>query len=112
MTTASTANHVRPITLGDAAFDPPIAAPDGDDPALFDARVLTLLFTAARAGGYKQELWQASATIGADGLRHAPGGLYGMVPDRQSGGVPAPLLQLELDGDRSAVRVALPESVA
>jgi levansucrase len=40
--------------------------------ALFDKGVLTLFFTAAgtaaRAGGYQQELWSASAAIGADGL--------------------------------------------
>lgn len=39
--------------------------------ALLDAGVLTLFFTAAgsaaRPGGYSQELWSASATIGADG---------------------------------------------
>lgn len=40
--------------------------------ALCDAGVLTLFFTAAgsaqRAGGYQQELWSASAPVGADGL--------------------------------------------
>jgi levansucrase len=40
--------------------------------ALLDGDVLTLFFTAAgtadKAGGYQQELWQATATIGADGL--------------------------------------------
>lgn len=40
--------------------------------ALFDKGVLTLFFTAAgtseRAGGYRQELWAAHASIGADGL--------------------------------------------
>lgn len=40
--------------------------------ALFDAGVLTLFFTAAglaaRRGGYQQQLWQASASIGADGM--------------------------------------------
>ena len=40
--------------------------------ALLDAGVLTLFFTAAgtaaKAGGYQQQLWQANATIGADGL--------------------------------------------
>ncbi|WP_296718559.1 glycoside hydrolase family 68 protein [Erythrobacter sp.] len=40
--------------------------------ALLDAGVLTLFFTAAgtaaRSHGYQQELWQASALIGADGL--------------------------------------------
>ncbi|TAD74992.1 MAG: hypothetical protein EAY70_11110 [Sphingomonadales bacterium] len=39
--------------------------------ALYEAGVVTLFFTAAgtaaRAGGYQQELWQASARIGADG---------------------------------------------
>ncbi len=42
--------------------------------ALLDGEVLTLFFTAAgtsaRAGGYQQHLWQACATIGADGLPH------------------------------------------
>lgn len=42
--------------------------------ALLDGDTLTLFFTAAgtsaRAGGYQQHLWQASATIGADGLPH------------------------------------------
>lgn len=40
--------------------------------ALLDKGVLTLFFTAAgtaaRAGGYQQDLWQASASMGADGL--------------------------------------------
>lgn len=40
--------------------------------ALLDNGVLTLFFTAAgtaaRAGGYQQQLWQASAPIGNDGL--------------------------------------------
>ncbi len=40
--------------------------------ALFDDGLLTLFFTAAgtatRANGYQQQLWQASARIGADGL--------------------------------------------
>jgi len=39
--------------------------------ALYDRGVLTLFFTAAgtatRSGGYQQELWAASATVGADG---------------------------------------------
>jgi levansucrase len=102
--------------------------------------------------------WSTQTTTFAPDLRHAPGGLYGMVadrldgewrplngtglvlanpadcplqtyswfvdaslmvcsfvdmlPDGQFGGVPAPLLQLELDGDRSAVRVLQPESAA
>lgn len=40
--------------------------------ALLDNGVLTLFFTAAgtsdRAGGYQQELWEAKASIGTDGL--------------------------------------------
>lgn len=40
--------------------------------ALLDAGVLTLFFTAAgtaaKAGGYQQQLWQANAPIGSDGL--------------------------------------------
>ncbi len=40
--------------------------------ALFDDGVMTLFFTAAgtaaKAGGYQQQLWQASAAVGADGL--------------------------------------------
>lgn len=39
--------------------------------ALYDAGTVTLFFTAAgtaaRAGGYQQELWSASAPVGADG---------------------------------------------
>ncbi len=102
--------------------------------------------------------WSTQTATFAPDLRHAPGGLYGMVadrldgewrplngtglvlanpvdrplqtyswfvdaslmvcsfvdmlPDGQFGGVPAPLLQLELDGDRSAVRVLQPEGAA
>jgi len=40
--------------------------------ALFDQGVMTLFFTAAgsaaKAGGYQQQLWQARAQVGADGL--------------------------------------------
>ncbi len=96
--------------------------------------------------------WSTQTVTFAPGLRHAPGGLYGMVadsmagpwrpvngtglvlanpadrpqqtyswfvdasltvcsfvdvlPDGSFGGVPAPLLQLELDGDRASVRAA------
>jgi levansucrase len=94
--------------------------------------------------------WSTQTATFADGLRHAPGGLYGMVadsmagpwrplngtglvlanpadrpqqtyswyvdasltvcsfvdalPDGRFGGVPAPLMQLELDGTRAALR--------
>jgi levansucrase len=102
--------------------------------------------------------WSTQTATFADGLRHAPGGLYGMVadsmqgpwrplngtglvlansddrpqqtyswfvdasltvcsfvdvlPDGTFGGVPAPLLQLELDGDRSSLRAFAPETAA
>jgi levansucrase len=102
--------------------------------------------------------WSTQTATFADGLRHAPGGLYAMVadsmagpwrplngtglvlanpadrpqqtyswfvdasltvcsfvdvlPDGTFGGVPAPLLQLELDGDRSSLRAFAPETAA
>jgi levansucrase len=102
--------------------------------------------------------WSTQTATFAPDLRHAPGGLYGMVadsaagpwrplngsglvlanpvdrplqtyswfvdatltvcsfvdvlPDRSFGGVPAPLLQLELDGDRSSLKALQPESLA
>lgn len=100
--------------------------------------------------------WSTQSSTFAPDLRHAPGGLYGMVadsmrgpwrplngtalvlanpqdcalqtyswfvdasltvcsfvdvlPDGSFGGVPAPLLQLELDGDRAQLRALAPES--
>lgn len=100
--------------------------------------------------------WSTQTATFADDLRHAPGGLYGMVadsmagpwrplngtglvlanpadrplqtyswfvdagltvcsfvdmlPDGSFGGVPAPLLQLELDGDRAGLRALAPEN--
>jgi levansucrase len=102
--------------------------------------------------------WSTQTATFAPDLRHAPGGLYGMVadsmagpwrplngsglvlanpadrplqtyswyvdatltvcsfvdvlPDGGFGGVPAPLLQLELDGDRSSLKALQPESLA
>ncbi len=102
--------------------------------------------------------WSTQTATFADGLRHAPGGLYGMVadsmagpwrplngtgqvlanpadrplqtyswyvdadltvcsfidvlPDGSFGGVPAPLLKLELDGDRTALRAPAVQSAA
>lgn len=102
--------------------------------------------------------WSTQTATFAPHLRHAPGGLYGMVadsmagpwrplngsglvlanptdrplqsyswyvdasltvcsfvdvlPDGSFGGVPAPLLQLELDGDRTSLRALLPESMS
>ncbi len=61
------------VDLGPAL--PEIAVPyerEWAGSALFDDGKLTLFFTAAgtaaRAGGYQQELWQTSARIGKDGL--------------------------------------------
>ena len=100
--------------------------------------------------------WSTQTATFAAGLRHAPGGLYGMVadsmqgpwrplngtglvlanpadrpfqtyswfvdaslivcsfvdllPDGRFGGVPAPLLQMALDGDRASLRAPAPES--
>lgn len=102
--------------------------------------------------------WSTQTATFAPDLRHAPGGLYGMVadsmagpwrplngtglalanpadcplqsyswyvdatltvcsfvdvlPDGSFGGVPAPLLQLELDGDRASLRALQSESMA
>jgi levansucrase len=39
-------------------------------------------------------------------------GFVDVMPDGSFGGVPAPLLQLELEGDRSRVRALQPESAA
>jgi levansucrase len=106
-------------------------------------------------GKHYYAFWSTQTATFAPGLRHAPGGLYGMVadslrgewrplngtglvlanpadrpvqtyswfvdasltvcsfvdmlPDGRFGGVPAPLLQLALDGDRTAVRALAPE---
>lgn len=108
-------------------------------------------------GKHYYAFWSTQSGTFAPELRHAPGGLYGMVarsmqgpwrplngtglvlanhadrplqtyswfvdasltvcsfvdtlPDGRFGGVPAPLLQLELDGDRATVRAMQPESV-
>jgi len=109
-------------------------------------------------GKHYYAFWSTQTATFAPGLRHAPGGLYGMVadsmagqwrplngsglvlanpadrplqtyswfvdasltvcsfvdvlPDGSFGGVPAPLLQLELDGDRAGVRAIAPQSAA
>lgn len=109
-------------------------------------------------GGRYYAFWSTQTSTFAEGLRHAPGGLYGMVADSMEGpwrplngtglvlanpadrpqqtyswyvdatlqvcsfvdvmpgggfgGVPAPLLHLELDGDRAALRALTPESAA
>ena len=106
--------------------------------------------------GHYYAFWSTQSATFAPGLRHAPGGLYGMVagtmegpwqplngsglvlanpadcpqqtyswfvdasltvcsfvdllPDGTFGGVPAPLLRLELDGARAQVRAAAPEA--
>lgn len=109
------------------------------------------------AGRY-YAFWSTQTSTFAEGLRHAPGGLYGMVADSMAGpwrplngtglvlanpanqpqqtyswfvdasllvcsfvdvlpgggfgGVPAPLLQLALDGDRASLRALTPERAA
>jgi levansucrase len=109
-------------------------------------------------GKHYYAFWSTQTATFADGLRHAPGGLYGMVadsmagpwrplngtgqvlanpadrplqtyswyvdadltvcsfidvlPDGSFGGVPAPLLKLELDGDRTALRAPAVQSAA
>lgn len=109
-------------------------------------------------GKHYYAFWSTQTATFAEDLRHAPGGLYGMVadsmagpwrplngsglvlanpadrpqqtyswyvdaslavcsfvdvlPDGSFGGVPAPLLQLELDGDVSRVRAFQPENAA
>lgn len=109
-------------------------------------------------GGHYYAFWSTQTATFAPGLRHAPGGLYGMVadsmagpweplngtglvlanpadrpqqtyswfvdaaltvcsfvdvlPDGSFGGVPAPLMQLELDGARASLRSLHAESAA
>ena len=109
-------------------------------------------------GGHYYAFWSTQTATFADGLRHAPVGLYGMVanamdgpwrpingsglvlanpaarpqqtyswyvdasltvcsfvdvlPDGSFGGMPAPLMQLELDGDRAIVRTPAATSAA
>lgn len=109
-------------------------------------------------GGHYYAFWSTQTVTFAEGLRHAPGGLYGMVassmagpwrplngtglvlanpddrpqqtyswyvdadltvcsfidvlPDGGFGGVPAPLLQLELEGERAVLRTLAPERAA
>jgi levansucrase len=109
-------------------------------------------------GKHYYAFWSTQSATFAPGLRHAPGGLYGMVadsmagpwrplngsglvlanpadrplqtyswfvdadlracsfvdllPDGSFGGVPAPLMQLELDGDRAALRAIAQEQTA